>query len=116
MNKLEQYVTDWITEKAEDYPDTGKQGVLEDLQHGGCSSGMVGELISYCDITAFFEKHKADINSLLGDVLSGSDISVQGLFKGWDEYDPLALDVTNQNLLAWFGFEETANRLESELV
>jgi hypothetical protein len=29
----------------------------------------------------------------------------------WDKNDPLALDTQNQNLLAWFGFEEMAFKL-----
>jgi hypothetical protein len=29
----------------------------------------------------------------------------------WDKTDPLARDSGNQNLLAWFGFEETARMI-----
>ena len=29
----------------------------------------------------------------------------------WDVDDPLATDVYNQNLLAWFGFEETLRNI-----
>ena len=116
MNKLEQYVTDWITEKAKDYPDTGKAGVLEDLQHGGCSSGMVGELISYADTMYFFEKYKVEISELLTEAIASTGSSPDELFSDWEDIDPLAMDANNQNLLAWFGFEETANRLEGELV
>ncbi len=31
--------------------------------------------------------------------------------KKWDAEDPLATDDFNQNLLAWFGFEETLRNL-----
>ena len=33
----------------------------------------------------------------------------------WETDDPLANDTYNQNLLAWFGFEETAHQLACEL-
>ena len=29
----------------------------------------------------------------------------------WDDGDPFARDVLNQNLLAWFGFEETMRNI-----
>lgn len=29
----------------------------------------------------------------------------------WDKEDPLSNDYTNQNLLAWFGFEETLRNI-----
>ena len=29
----------------------------------------------------------------------------------WDKEDMLAIDIYNQNLLAWFGFEETLRRI-----
>ena len=29
----------------------------------------------------------------------------------WDKEDPLAQDICNQNLLAWFGFEETLRKI-----
>jgi hypothetical protein len=29
----------------------------------------------------------------------------------WDKSDPLAQETNKRNLLAWFGFEETARRL-----
>ena len=32
----------------------------------------------------------------------------------WDNEDPLAIDYYNQNLLAWFGFEETMRNLAKE--
>jgi len=41
-----------------------------------------------------------------------SESGAIGLFGDkWDKSDPFADDTNNQNLLAWFGFEETARRL-----
>ena len=39
-----------------------------------------------------------------------------GLFGDkWETDDPMALATFNQNLLAWFGFEETARRMADAL-
>jgi len=78
----------------------------------------VGELIYYHDTLAFYKKYQTEISEILcefmDDMGSGSPAALFGDL--WDKSDPLADDTQNQNLLAWFGFEETANRLESELV
>ena len=31
--------------------------------------------------------------------------------ESWDKEDPLAIDIHNQNLLAWFGFEEALRNI-----
>jgi len=79
--------------------------------HGGCQSGIVDSLVCCSDTIKFFEKHKDEINELLRDMLSDCGCAVQQLLKDWNSDDPLAMDMYNQNLLAWFGFEETARRL-----
>jgi len=33
----------------------------------------------------------------------------------WDNEDPFAENTNNKNLLAWFGYEETARDLENQL-
>ena len=111
---LEQAVQDWANEEAEEYPDTGVAGVLADLFHGGCQSGMVGSLVYYSDTIPFYQEHKEDINVLLCAALQDSGCkSPSELFRpdAWDADDPLAMDTSNQNLLAWFGFEEAARAL-----
>ena len=88
------------------------KGFMNDLRYGGCQSGLVGPLIYYHDTVKFYKRHKTDISVLLSETLAETGLSVSSLFSDkWDECDPLALDIYNQNLLAWFGFEETANRL-----
>ena len=86
---------------------------LNDLMHGGCQSGIIGELVYYQDTVAFYRKHRAEINALLGNMLDETGLSdPRALFGNrWEQSDPLALDTYNQNLLAWFGYEETARQL-----
>lgn len=107
MNKLEKHVKKWIKQQAVDYSD-GVNGVMRDLMYGGCQSGFVTHLIYYTDTVKFYKKYKDEINELLATYYD----SAFTLFGDkWDVDDPLALDTQNQNLLAWFGFEETASRL-----
>lgn len=93
------------------------EGWFEDLMQNGCVSGMVGELIYYCDTTKFYEKHQERINEMIKDLLweIGADC-MYGIFGDkFDSEDPLCLETTNQNLLAWFAFEETARNLANEI-
>ena len=59
------------------------------------------------------KQHKEEINGLLYDAMNGTGIySPSELFGNkWDKEDPLAQDMYNQNLLAWFGFEETLRNI-----
>jgi hypothetical protein len=109
--KLQRTVRLWLNDKGTDY-DTGWQGAYRDLAYGGCSSGMVSGLIYYTDTTRFFKRHRAEISTLLKDLLSDTGSNCEQLFGDkWDADDPLAVEQYNQNLLAWFGFEETARAL-----
>lgn len=93
--------------------DDGARGWLTDLAKGGCESGMVGELIYYRDTCAFYAEHAKAIGSLLASNLDDMGVKSPAELFGskWDASDPLAQDDTNQNLLAWFAFEETARQL-----
>lgn len=115
MNNLETAVKAIIENHIENYDEP--QGFFDDLAHGGCQSGLIGELVYFSDTTKFYETHKEDINELLKETLEmfGSDASPSEVFGDkWDSEDPLAFDTINQNLLAWFAFEETAQRLQGE--
>lgn len=90
---------------------------IKDVLHHGCQSGMVGELIYYNDTVAFYNKYKRDINNLLVDIMdeTGFESPSEIFGEKWDNEDPLAEDTSNQNLLAWFGFEETCSRIANQL-
>lgn len=85
---------------------------MEDLQRYGCVSGMIHSLIYYDDTNQFYENYKEEINELLSNLIEGTGLSISELFGDkFDNEDPLVLDYSNKNLLAWFGFEETANSI-----
>jgi hypothetical protein len=110
--KLERVARVWLNSRAADYSD-GWKGVYKDLEYGGCESGLVGKLIYYNDTTRFYRRHRADINALLTEAMQSSGLkSMTELFGDkWDIDDPLAQNDLNQNLLAWFGFEESARNV-----
>jgi hypothetical protein len=83
----------------------------EDVAHG-CQTGVVGSLVYYSQTTAFFKKYRKEIESLLVGCLADFGISSIGeLLRDWDETDPFAREIQNQNLLAWFAYEEINSRL-----
>ena len=110
-NKLTKRVCDYVIDEWNDYSD--KKHIFTDVLYHGCQSGMVGFLIWYSDTTAFYKKYKEEINELLYDVQASTGLyGMKDLFgKKWDEEDPLAIEDYNQNLLAWFGFEETLRNI-----
>lgn len=105
---LEKMVEEIVNESAIEYED-GWRGYLMDLAQGGCVGGMVSELVYYTDTVAFYEHYKDEIGKLLAEALSDAGCRLDELFGDkWDSDDPLCLGELNQNLLAWFGFEQTA--------
>lgn len=89
---------------------------LKDVIQNGCVSGIVSGLINYSDTCDFFMCHKEEINSLLAQSMQDVGETVENLFgEKWDIEDPLCLETNNQNLLAWFGYEETARIIFDEL-
>ena len=117
---LNRHVFDWIEERAEDYQDDDTSAIdaitslLQDLQYGGCSSGMVGHLIYYADIAEWWGKYGADAARLVSEQANECGTGdIAGMFRAdaWDTSDPLALEDTNRGLLCWAAFEETAYRI-----
>ena len=112
MSNLQEHVSDWINETAADSYDGDREAVVEDLMYGGCQSGMVGHLIYYCDTIEFYDEHQSEIDALLAELIDSTGMQPAELFgDSWDDSDPLARDRMNKNLLAWFGFEETARNI-----
>jgi len=107
MSDLQAVVKQWVDEQRAD----GYNDCVDDLLQYGCQSGLVGELVYYVDTVAFYEAHRQEIAGLLAEILANTGLSVGGLLTDWDKTDPLTQGTHNQNLLAWFGFEETARRL-----
>ena len=106
-NMLFKRVCDYVIGEWYDYDD--KKNIFTDVLYHGCQSGVVGFLIWHSDTVSFYKKYQDEINELLQETMGGTGIySMSELFGDkWELEDPLALDSYNQNLLAWFGFEET---------
>lgn len=104
---LKRRVCNYVIECWSEYSD--KSGIFTDVLHYGCQSGVVGELIYYSDTVRFYKQYRQEINELLYRLMKemGSYAPSDLFGDKWDKEDPLAQDDYNQNLLAWFGFEET---------
>ena len=113
MKTIKEDLLEWLNPEDHGY-DTEKDQ-LEDLLQHGCVSGMVSHLIYYGDTLQYYHDHKEEINDLLTENLFNTGLSVPEMFGDkWDKEDPLVLETNNQNLLAWFGFEETAFHYANE--
>lgn len=113
-NALTKKVCSYVIEKWHDYDN--KKHIFTDVLDYGCQSGVVGSLIYYSDTVAFYKKFRDEINELLYEFQASTGIyNLKELFgKRWDEEDPLIIEDYNQNLLAWFGFEETLRNIGYE--
>ena len=108
---LERHVAKWLRDQGKGY-DNGIAGAYKDLMHGRCSSGIVGHLIYYSDTVKFYKKHQKEIDGMIAEMVDTGK-PIQNMFSrlGWEIDDPMARKQTNQNILAWFGFEEAACKL-----
>ena len=84
---------------------------LDDILEHGCISGTVGNMIYYSDTVAFFERHKEEINNRLAELIESTGLNLCELFKNFDNCDPLCLDTYNQNLFAWYAYEDVCANL-----
>ena len=108
---LQNSVYDYIIDEWYSYDN--KVNIFTDVLYHGCQSGMVGFLIYYNQTTAYYNEHREEINQLLYELMESTGLySPTELFGNkWDKEDPLAIEDYNQNLLAWFGFEETMRNI-----
>lgn len=111
---LKNYVINYILERWDDYEN--KEDIFLDVLHYGCQSGIVGDLIYFSQTVKFYNTYKEEINALLYDIMDdiGSYSPYDIFGEKWDTEDPLCLETNNQNLLAWFGFEETLRLIAHE--
>lgn len=103
-SNLTKYVINYILERWDDYDD--KHNIFKDVLNHGCSTGIVSSLIYLSDTSAFYKKYLKDINDWVVNAIDNYGCDFKDLFLNWDKSDPLAQDCYNQQLLAWFGFEE----------
>ena len=108
MKTIENIVTADVEEYGQDY--------LQSICDHGCVSGVVGGLIYYRNTLKFYTDHKDEINNLLTNIIEETGMNIFELFGDkLDVEDPLFLETQNQNLLAWFGYEEIARKLMDEI-
>ena len=104
-------VCNYVIGRWGDYND--KKYIFTDVLHNGCCSGVVSELIYYYDTVRFYKQYRQEINEMLYNIMNETGLYAPSELFGdkWDKEDPLAQDNFNQNLLAWFGFEETLRNI-----
>ena len=75
--------------------------------------GIIKKETEYSALLPLLKQYKEEINNLLYDAMDGTGLYAPSELFGdkWDKEDPLAQDDFNQNLLAWFGFEETLRNI-----
>ena len=89
----------------------------KDIVNYGLSSGVVASLIYYTDTCKFFKRHKSDIMTMVKNSMKDFGYkSLEQMFGDkWDEEDMLIEEISNQNLLAWYAYEETVLNVLNEL-
>lgn len=101
---LDRVVVRWMNEHAEGYDD-GAKGAYDDLAYGGCSSGMVGELIYTRDVHRFFKRYAAEIMATLDEYKD----------ELGEEYTPRESTGDRMTDQAWFAFEWRARRIADRM-
>lgn len=115
-NKLKADVVNILKRKVKDY-DNDYKSLLKDILYSGLQSGIVSDLVYYSDTIKWYKKHRAEIKKMLYELMSsyGTNNLTDIFGNKWDQEDPFAEDTNNQNLLAWFSFEETAREIADRL-
>lgn len=110
-NLLTKRVCNYVIENWKDYKNN--KAIFTDVLNYGCRLGVVSDLIYYSDTVKFYKEYRDEIAELLYKLTTDCGLyDLSSLFgKYWDKEDPLANDTYNQNLLAWFGFEETLRNI-----
>jgi len=115
-NKLTKKVASILIKGAKGYNE-GVQTYMAEVIKYGCQSGVVPELIYYNQTTKFYKTYKKEIFAMLKNtLLEYGYIHPHELFGNkWDNEDYNFTHTTNQNLLAWYSFEETTRELANLL-
>ena len=116
-NKLYKRVINEIIADSKNYDGTKLEQIksrCEDVAHG-LSSGIVSSLVYYNDTTKFFKLYKKEIGLLVAELQAETGKSIIDLLRDFDETDIFCNETANQNLLAWFAYEEINNQLINRL-
>lgn len=97
--ELKARVADMLIEQLEGYENP--EDMFSDIQ-AGCSSGVISGLIYYKDTYQFAKDYLKDIIELYQ--------------QGIENYGlQMPTDTDGLNWLAWFGFEQTASEIQSDI-
>ena len=66
-SELTKDVIDYILNEWDEYED--KKDIVLNVLDNGCQSGFVGHLVYYSQTTAYYKKHKEEIDNLFYDVM-----------------------------------------------
>lgn len=98
--------TDIIKNKLDNYGENkeGLKSFLEDLQHGGCISGMIGDFVYHHDCKQFYVKH---IDSL--------EEFKEELEESFGEPIQNRHNTKHYTFIVWLCFEEYCNNLYNNI-
>jgi hypothetical protein len=107
FNALERDVWNTCLKHGQDYSD-GVKGFMEDLNRGGCQSGLVGSMCYYSDTVKFYDDYEEEIWDLLADEAAQYGYTPAYFISTFNGADNVNNGSQFKNLLAWWAFEETA--------
>ena len=115
-NALVKLVCDYIINEWDDEHESNNKNMLLDIINSGCSNGAVHWFTYKTDILEFYDSFKNEIYELLLETLDtcGCNSPTDLFGDKWNNEDPLAFFEDNKQLLAFFGFEETARNIANE--
>jgi len=116
-SKLEKKVASMLKEKVTRGGYDSLRSVMKDVITHGLQSGIISDLIYYSDTLKFYKTYKKEILSLLREQMNEMGVYDPSQLFGnnWDKDDAMAQDTQNQNLLAWFSFEDITRQLANQL-
>jgi len=103
-NEVRQWLMD---EEPED-----RENLLSDLLRMGCEGGTVPNMVHTMETLAFYKRNKKEINNILSEELENLGCSLDQLIHDFDKSDPLVLDLSNQNDIAWYCYHHVARQIE----
>jgi hypothetical protein len=96
-----------ISDHATNYDGKAKEQLksfFNDLQHGGCISGMIGEFIYHNDCKAFYIKHIDDLEEFKTDLENNIGEAIKNRYE-----------LPHYTFVVWLCFEEFCNNIYNNM-
>jgi hypothetical protein len=113
-NELNNYVIDYIKDYNSDTEE--RFHFINNVLRSGCVSGTVGGLIYYRETTKFYQQFKQEIFDLAYE--QAEEIGYKSVFELFGSLigaDNIGSIEQEENLKAWYGFEETIRMIANNL-